>query len=88
MISPSKQKVIQIETTNACPKRCSNCTRFVGHHKKPFMMNLETFMKAVDSLKGYPGLVGIMGGEPTIHPDFEALVTYQPTLLQHKILTV
>ncbi|MEO0035631.1 MAG: hypothetical protein RLZZ501_1654 [Pseudomonadota bacterium] len=76
MRSPADMKVIQIEITNACTKRCGNCTRFCGHHTKPFFMDLDTFRQAVDSLAGFGGVVGIMGGEPTIHPDFPRLVGY------------
>lgn len=76
MKSPKDMKVIQIEITNACPNRCANCTRFCGHHQKPFFMDFETFKKAVDSMKGFPGIVGIMGGEPTLHPEFDKFVRY------------
>lgn len=76
MKSPSAMRIIQIELTNACPKRCANCTRFCGHQVKPFFMDFETFKKAVDSMKGFHGVVGIMGGEPTIHPEFERFVKY------------
>lgn len=76
MISPAEQKVIQIEITNACPRRCANCTRFVGHHRKPFFMSQEMFRRAVASLEEYPGTIGIMGGEPTIHPRFAQLVRW------------
>jgi len=76
MKSPADMKIIQIDITNACPKRCSNCTRFCGHHKEPFFMDFETFKQAVDSMKGFKGIVGIMGGEPTIHPEFERFVEY------------
>lgn len=69
-------KIIQIELTNACPKRCSNCTRLLSHVKKFFFMELDFFKKAIDSLDGFPGMVGFMGGEPTLHPDFEAMVEY------------
>ena len=61
---------IHIEITNACNKECACCTRFCGHHKKPFFMNLETVEKALQSLVNFPHNVGIMGGEPTIHPQF------------------
>ncbi len=76
MKSPADMKVIQIELTNACPMRCSNCTRFCGHHTEPFFMDFETFQKALDSLKGFRGIVGIMGGEPTIHPEFKKFIEY------------
>jgi hypothetical protein len=76
MRSPADMTVIQIDITNACPKKCSNCTRFCGHHTKPFFMDFETFKKAVASLEGFPGIAGIMGGEPTIHPEFETFVLH------------
>ena len=80
MKSPAEMQIIQIEITNACPSQapfgCANCTRFVGHHKKPFMMDWDTFKLAVDSLRDFPGMVGIMGGEPTLHPEFERMARY------------
>lgn len=76
MRSPADMQTIQIDITNACNKRCSNCTRFCGNHKKSFFMNYETFKKAVNSLDGYNGVVGVMGGEPTLHPEFERFVGF------------
>lgn len=71
-------RVIQIEITNGCVLACANCTRHVGHHRKPFMMTPEFFEKACLSLEGFPGRVGIMGGEPTMHPQFsEILAIYR-----------
>ena len=76
MRSPKNQRIIQIDITNACQHECSNCTRFCGHHKKPFFMNFETFKRAVNSLDGYQGTIGMMGGEPTMHPEFEKFTRY------------
>ena len=76
MRSPKKMLHIQIDITNACDKRCSNCTRFCGNHKKTFFMNFDTFKRAVDSLDGFGGTYGIIGGEPTLHPEFERFVRY------------
>jgi hypothetical protein len=39
-------------------------------------MDFLTFKKAVDSLVDFPGMVGIMGGEPTLHTEFENFVNY------------
>lgn len=64
---------IHIEITNGCSLQCSQCTRFVGHHKKPFFMDLDMVEKAAQSLEGYPGQIGIMGGEPTLHPQFKEI---------------
>ncbi len=75
--------VIQIEITNACHIGCSNCTRLVGHHKKPYFMDLDFVETAIDSLEGFKGAIGIMGGEPTLHPQFEEICK----LLQRKKVT-
>lgn len=63
---------IQVDITNYCDKICSNCTRFIGNYKKEqmFHMNIETFEKIVISMKDFPDILGIIGGEPTLHPQF------------------
>jgi hypothetical protein len=76
MRSPKDMRVIQIEITNACVHQCSNCTRFCGHHKNNYFMEWETFQKSVDSLEEFENCIGIMGGEPTLHPQFERFARY------------
>jgi hypothetical protein len=39
-------------------------------------MEFEYFKKAVDSLVDFPNMVGMMGGEPLYHPDFEKMCEY------------
>jgi len=79
LISPSQQKIIQIDITNLCPKACSNCTRGCGHTRDHYFMDMPTFKAAVDSLQGYAGMVGMMGGEPTLHPQFAEFCLYMQT---------
>jgi hypothetical protein len=67
---------VQIEITNACINSCSNCTRFCGHHRKPYFMSFEQFREAINSLKGFPKMIGFMGGEPLLHPDFFKFCKY------------
>lgn len=76
MRSPADMEFIQIDITNACNMRCSNCTRFCGNHEKTFFMNYETFKRAIDSMEGFEGVTGIIGGEPTLHPEFERFAEY------------
>lgn len=76
MRSPADMEFIQIDITNACNMRCSNCTRFCGNHKKAFFMDFDTFKRAVDSMDGFDGVTGIIGGEPTLHPEFERFAGY------------
>ena len=68
-----KSTLMQIEVTNACINQCANCTRMVGHHKKVFFMDLDTIRKSIDNLEGFPGGIGLMGGEPTLHPQFREI---------------
>ncbi len=63
-----QSKLVQIEVTNACVNQCANCTRCVGHQNVPFFMDLERVEKAIESLNGFDGEIGLMGGEPTLHP--------------------
>jgi hypothetical protein len=70
MIYPSEMKLIQLEVTNACKFNCSNCSRLIGHQKKPFFMTLEQIENGLKTLEDYPGHIGLMGGEPALHPDF------------------
>lgn len=68
--------IIEIDVTNACEHRCSNCTRFCGHKKKPYFMDFETFKRAVDSLEGYEGLISLIGGDPLLHPEYNRFAEY------------
>ena len=39
-------------------------------------MDERTFHRAVISLKNFPRMVGIIGGEPTLHPEFSSFVEF------------
>ncbi|MDO8667851.1 MAG: radical SAM protein [bacterium] len=84
MIPIYRMKVIQIEITNACNQQCSQCTRFIGHHKKPFFMDLDMVAKAIESLEGYKEQIGIMGGEPTLHPQFKEVCEIVEKLIPNR----
>ena len=71
-----EMETIQIEVTNACVNQCANCTRLVGHYPKPYFMDMEYFKRAVDSLDNFPSMIGMMGGEPLLHPKFAEMCEY------------
>jgi len=86
MIDPKFQWANQIDVTNACMKKCSNCTRLLTHVEKPFYMELDFFEQAVTALKDFPTdspaspyvpakykVVGMIGGEPMMHPHFKKM---------------
>ena len=80
----SENVVIQIEITNACNLSCANCSRLVGHHAKPFFMTVDEVRNAIDSLEGFPGRIGMMGGEPTLHPNFIEICDIYQEMIKEK----
>ncbi len=66
--------IAQIDITNACHLACANCTRLVSHHRPAYFMSVDCFRQAVESLDGFPGRIGLMGGEPGLHPQFREIL--------------
>lgn len=80
MISPGMQRpgkprggVIQIWATRACDKSCFGCTQGSNLGGKLSFISLDHFRQACESLRDYFGIVGVFGGNPAIHPQFEDL---------------
>ena len=65
--------VLQIWVTRACDLSCIGCTQGSNLAGKPGMMTPEQFQEACKSLQGYFGVVGMFGGNPAVHPQFETL---------------
>ena len=63
-----------VDITHSCHLSCANCTRFVGHHRSPQTMTLDEIRTALRSYRTFPGRVGLMGGETTIHPRFREIL--------------
>lgn len=67
--------VIQILVTDKCDLgKCSNCTQMIPYRTGQYFISVDGFAKAVKALEGYPGVIGLMGGNPCLHPKFESLV--------------
>jgi len=71
-----------IDITNYCEKKCIYCSRWARHLRPDqyFYMTLdeidfalETLMPKKKSATAWPSRIGIIGGEPTLHPDFEKI---------------
>lgn len=68
-----KQGILQIHITRACDLACFGCTQGSNLRGAPVMMSVAQFEQACLSLKDYFGVVGIFGGNPTLHPQFEEI---------------
>lgn len=63
---------VQIDITNHCFLSCLYCSRYNRHLRQDQRrhMTLEQVEAALDSLLDWPNTIGIIGGEPLLHPDF------------------
>jgi hypothetical protein len=66
-----REGVIQIHVTRACDKSCFSCTQASNVGGRLTMMSPDHFRQAVESLRGYFGVVGVFGGNPAMSPHFE-----------------
>lgn len=68
-----RQGVIQVWVTRACDNACFGCTQGSNLGGKPGFITPDQFRAALESLRGYFGVVGMFGGNPALHPQFESL---------------
>lgn len=73
MRGPRNMHIICIDVTNKCDLSCSNCTRLLENQTEYWDMKPENFRKALQSLKGYWGVIAMIGGNPCMHPKFKEL---------------
>lgn len=65
--------VLQIWVTRACDRACFGCTQCSNLAGKPEFITVDQFKVAVESLRGYFGVIGMFGGNPVLHPQFDEL---------------
>jgi hypothetical protein len=70
MRSPSEMGIICVDITNKCDLACSNCTRLLENQDAFWEMSLENFRVACRSLRGYRGIIAVIGGNPCMHSRF------------------
>jgi len=66
-----------VEVTDSCNLRCPVCYAASGPERlehRPLAL-IEKMLDAVVRNEGHPDVVQISGGEPTLHPDFFAILT-------------
>ena len=73
MRSPKDMHIICVDVTNRCDLRCSNCTRLLVNQTHHWDMSPDNFRAALRSLRDYPGVIAMIGGNPCLHKEFPAL---------------
>lgn len=76
MKAPTEKRndIIQIIVTRSCDLfNCSNCTQLLPFRSDTLHMGLDCFRDAVRSVREWPGIVALFGGNPCSHPRFPDL---------------
>lgn len=73
MRGPRNMHIICIDVTNKCDLACSNCTRLLENQDHFWEITPDNFRLALRSLKGYWGVIAMIGGNPCMHRNFEEL---------------
>src|SRR4051794_34523295 len=65
--------VTQVMVGRACTESCVACTQGSSLAGRVPFMPVDAFETAIKCLIGFPGTVGLFGGQPTLHPNFTDL---------------
>lgn len=82
-----------IDITYYCGRECVYCTRYDRHlGNKRYHMTLDQLEKALISYQGFNGLIGIIGGDPLLYPEFdkacEIIRKYYPPIKMHLFTSI
>lgn len=70
---------IDMTVTTKCTLNCKHCNMFIPHYKERFNYSFEELKRNVDLLFeriDYVVHLGLIGGEPTINPEFPKVIEY------------
>lgn len=76
VFKPNQQK-IELDITYDCNLKCADCNRSCSQAPEIVHMTMEqinTFIRESIMLNKKWELINVLGGEPTLHPQFEAIV--------------
>lgn len=69
----SQNDIMQIIVTTVCDENCANCTQLLPFRRDYKHMSPDVFRQAVRSMKDWPGIIAMFGGNPCAHPQFADL---------------
>mgnify|MGYP001402981782 CR=1 FL=1 len=80
MVLPSQKRpgkwregILQVRVTGKCERACPHCSEIANTVFYGSDLTVEEAEKAFWSLRDYWGVVGVFGGNPTLHPNFDKI---------------
>ena len=70
--------------TTDCQRNCTYCFA-KGDRNKRMLIGWDNFLTAIDFIATGPKALNILGGEPTLHPEFDHILAYLIKQLLGKI---
>uniref|UniRef100_UPI003EBD5F62 radical SAM protein n=1 Tax=Nocardiopsis synnemataformans TaxID=61305 RepID=UPI003EBD5F62 len=76
----SPLRFVWLEITGKCQLECAHCYASSGPDGTHGVMTKQDWRRVIDEVSASgAGMVQFIGGEPTLHPDLEELVTHALT---------
>jgi radical SAM protein with 4Fe4S-binding SPASM domain len=76
ILTLSAPVLYSLELTPACNNRCRGCYNVFASERAQPPLNLEEWRQILDRIKPHAHRVKLTGGEPTLSPHFEGIVTH------------
>lgn len=80
---PSAPISYSVEITYRCQNACPGCANVLRSHQHAVLHDWRTVFDRIappDNRRQYAELIRITGGEPSLHPEFQAIIAYADTL--------
>ncbi len=74
MFTLSSPLFVFLELTAACSNHCPGCGNVFARHGTPQPLSAAQWHQILEQLRPYAVSLRITGGEPTLHPEFEAIL--------------
>ena len=83
MLFPSAPLSYAVELTYSCNNFCSGCANVWGQQRQQTLSNWRDLFDRIappENPRKYAELIRLTGGEPTLHPEFQQIISYIDTL--------
>lgn len=70
------EKLVFLELTPACNNQCYGCLNVFKSNRNQTPLLVPDWIKIIDNISPSVQFLKITGGEPTLHPDFEQIISY------------